>query len=118
MISQVSIGTGNHQKLESMLLTLKEEWSGVVAHPDMEMGCPFYVLNKQVERAILECGFPLSEHQADTKATLGNEQYALELFYCNPLIMVVIVYMFSETVFSDGETDTEMRLKDIRMVKL
>ena len=116
MISEVIVRTTKFEELESRLKTLKEDWSDVVAHPDYEIKLVFNVLEKQVERVIEDCGYSVSEDRSDTRSTLGNKDTALEIFFCIPGVMVIISYAFEKVVFSNGDRDTEMRLKDIKAV--
>ena len=118
MISEVTVRTADFEKLESRLKALKEDWSEVVAHPDYEMYPAFQVLEKQVERVIMACGYTISESRSDTRSTLGNEDTALEIFFCIPGVVVIISYTFETVVFSNGDKDTEMRLKDIKVVSV
>ena len=118
MISEVTVRTADFEKLESRLKALKEDWSEVVAHPDYGMNVVFNVLEKQVERVIEDCGYSFSEDRSDARSTLGNKDTGLEIFYCNPGVMVIISYAFEEVVFSSGDKDTEMRLRDIKAVSV
>ena len=116
MISEIAIMAPNFEELQSRLNTMKEDWSRVVAHPDYEMYPAFYVLEKQVERTIKDCGYSISGDRSDTRSTLSNEDTALVIFFCIPGVMVIISYAFEKVVFSNGDRDTEMRLKDIKAV--
>ncbi len=118
MISEVVARNHRFEELESRLNTLKEDWSRVVAHPDYEMYPAFYVLEKEVERAIEDCGYSFSKDRSDTRSTLGNEDTALEIFFCIPGTIVIIYYAFERVVFKNGDKDTEMRLGDIKVVSL
>jgi hypothetical protein len=118
MISEVAARNHRFEELESRLNTLKEDWSRVVAHPDYEMYPAFYVLEKEVERAIEDCGYSFPKDRSDTRSTLGNEDTALEIFFCIPGIIVIIYYSFERVVFTNGDKDTEMRLGDIKVVSL
>ncbi|EQB72683.1 MAG: hypothetical protein AMDU1_APLC00005G0062 [Thermoplasmatales archaeon A-plasma] len=118
MISEVVARNHRFEELESRLNTLKEDWSRVVAHPDYEMYPAFYVLEKEVERAIEDCGYSFSKDRSDTRSTLGNEDTALEIFFCIPGTIVIIYYSFERVVFKNGDKDTEMRLGDIKVVSL
>ena len=118
MISEVYARKAEFGKLQSMLNALKEDWSRVVAHPDYEMYPAFYVLEKEVERAIEDCGYSFSKDRSDTRSTLGNEDTALVIFFCIPGTIVIIYYSFERVVFKNGDKDTEMRLGDIKVVRL
>ncbi len=118
MISEVAVMTPNFEELQSRLNTMKDDWSRVVAHPDYEMYPAFYVLEKEVERAIEDCGYSISGDRSDTRSTLGNEDTALEIFFCIPGVLVIISYAFERVVFKNGDMDTEMRLGDIKVVSL
>ena len=118
MISEVYARKAEFGKLQSMLNALKEDWSEVVAHPDQEMEVAFFALEKQVERVIRSCGFILPDSKSDARTSMGDRNTGLEIFYCNPGVLVVISYTFEMKLFSDGEKDTEMRLKDIKAVSL
>jgi hypothetical protein len=118
MISEVIVRTTKFEELESRLKTLKEDWSDVVEHPDYETKLAFNVLEKQVERVIEDCGYSVSEDRSDTRSTLGNGETALEIFFCIPGVLVIIFYAFEEVVFSNGDKDTQMRLRDIKAVSL
>jgi hypothetical protein len=118
MISEVMVGNAKFEDLRSRLKVLKEDWSDVVAHPDYEIKLAFNVLEKQVERVIEDCGYSVSEDRSDTRSTLGNGDTALEIFFCIPGVLVIIFYAFEEVVFSNGDKDTEMRLRDIKAVSL
>ena len=118
MISEVYARKAEFGKLQSMLNALKEDWSEVVEHPDYETKLAFNVLEKQVERVIEDCGYSVSEDRSDTRSTLGNGETALEIFFCIPGVLVIIFYAFEEVVFSNGDKDTQMRLRDIKAVSL
>ena len=118
MISGVAVRNARFEELESRLNTLKEDWSRVVAHPDYEMYPAFYVLEKEVERAIKDCGYSISGEKCDTRSSLGNENTELEVFFCSPDAIVIIHYAFERVVFANGDMDTEMRLGDIKVVSL
>lgn len=119
MISEVMARNDRFEELESRLKTLKEDWSEVVAHPDYGIHVAFDVLEKQVERAIRSCGYSISESQSDdARATMGDKDIGLVIFYCNPGVMVIISYSFQRVVFMTGDKDTEMRLRDIRAVSV
>ncbi len=118
MISEATVRTADFEKLESGLKDLKEDWSEVVAHPDYEINVAFNVLERQVERVIEDCGYSFSDEKSETRCTLGNRDTGLEVFYCNPGVLVIISYAFETVVFSNGDKDTEMRLKDIKVVSV
>ena len=116
MISEVYARKAEFVKLQSVLNALKEDWSEVVAHPDQEMEVAFFALEKQVERVIRSCGFILPDSKSDARTSMGDRNTGLEIFYCIPGVLVIISYAFEKVLFSNGDRDTEMRLKDIKAV--
>ncbi|MGC8516073.1 MAG: hypothetical protein ACP5OC_08080 [Thermoplasmata archaeon] len=115
----VTVRSAGLEELESRLNTLSEEWSKVVAHPEYEINGVFDVFEKQVECVIRDCGYSVSKnHSDDTRGTLGDMDTGLEIFYCNPGVVVIISYSFQIVVFENGDKDTEMRLRGIRVVSV